>query len=165
MNEYLLSIVGVILLAAILTGILPNGKTAGLIKSVMHMVCILTIISPIVSFFFAGVTSGSGVKKSTSFFSQFVIETDATFIHYNSEMRIAEAERALETEISEQFSMNVSVALGWEMESKEIGRNEVSNLIKITQILVKMQEGQDEEKIKHMWEYLTKNYCSEVLIE
>ena len=113
MNEYLLSIVGVILLAAILTGILPNGKTAGLIKSVMHMVCILTIISPIVSFFFAGVTSDSNAKKSTSFFSQFVIETDVSFIHYNSELRISEAERALETEISEQFSMDVSVTLDW----------------------------------------------------
>ena len=165
MNEYLLSIVGVILLAAILTGILPNGKTAGLIKSVMHMVCILTIISPIVSFFFAGVTSDSNAKKSTSFFSQFVIETDATFIHYNSELRISEAERALETEISEQFSMDVSVTLDWSMETEEIGGNEASNLIKITQIRVKMQESQDEEKVKHMWEYLTKNYCSEVLIE
>ena len=165
MREYLLSIIGVILLAAILTGILPNGKTAGLIKSIMHMVCILTIISPILSFFFAGTISGIGIKKSTAFFPQLVIETDASFIHYNSEMRIAETEDALEKDIYEKFKIKTDVRLLWEIKSGTAGHNEVSDLIKITQIFVKIKAGQEEERIRQMWEYLTTNYCSEVLIE
>jgi hypothetical protein len=57
------------------------------------------------------------------------------------------------------------VRLLWEIKSETAGHNEVSDLIKITQICVKIKAGQEEERIRQMWEYLTTNYCSEVLIE
>ena len=37
--------------------------------------------------------------------------------------------------------------------------------VEITQIRIKTMQQVDEEVLKNMWEYLTKNYCSEVLIE
>ena len=96
MNGYLLSIAGVVVLSAILSSVLPNGKTSGLIKSIMRMACILAIISPIITFFHSGSLSVSGVKNSDAIFSQSVIEQERAFIHYHREMRIAETERALE---------------------------------------------------------------------
>ena len=158
MNGYLLSIAGVVVLSAILSSVLPNGKTSGLIKSIMRMACILAIISPIITFFHSGSLSVSGVKNSDAIFSQSVIEQEQAFIHYHSEMRIAETERALEKEILTQFSVETSVALSWELETDY-------DLIKITQIRVITKEQKEREVLEKMWEYLTKNYCSEVLIE
>ena len=158
MNGYLLSIAGVVVLSVILSSVLPNGKTSGLIKSIMRMACILAIISPIITFFYSGSLSVSGVKNSDAIFSQSVIEQERAFIHYHSEMRIAETERALEKEILTQFSVETSVALSWELETDY-------DLIKITQIRVMTKEQKEGEVLEKMWEYLTKNYCSEVLIE
>ena len=158
MNGYLLSIAGVVILSAILSTVLPNGKTSGLIKSVMRMACILAIISPIVTFFRTDSLSVSDVKNSDAIFSQSVIEQERAFIHYHSEMRIAETERALEKEILTQFSVETSVALSWELETDY-------DLIKITQIRVMTKEQKEGEVLEKMWEYLTKSYCSEVLIE
>ena len=79
-------------------------------------------------------------------------------------MRISETERALKEELYEKFAVNVEVTFLWEYQTEEVIHNEV-NLVKITQIRVKIIEHQEEEVVKKMWEYLTKNYCSEVLIE
>ena len=158
MNGYLLSIAGVVILSAILSAILPSGKTSGLIKSVMRTACILAIISPIVTFFRSGSLSVGGIKNSDMIFSQSVIEQEQAFIHYHSEMRISETEKALEKEIFERFSVETDVALSWEFETD-------NDAIKITQIRVILTGQRDGEVLKNMWEYLTKNYCSEVLIE
>lgn len=165
MNEYLLSIIGIVLLSAVFTGILPEGKTAGLIKSVMRMACILAIISPIITFFRGEVFTTSGINNSKQFFSEVVIEMDSSFIHYNSEMRIAETENAIEQELFNRFLMQTDVKLLWEAQTEKVGKTEAADIIKITQIRVKVIEQQEEEGIRQMWEYLMKNYCSEVLIE
>ena len=165
MSAYLLSIIGIVLLSAILTAILPEGKSAGLIKSVTRMVCILAIISPILSFFQSGSLSIGVEKKSNGILSQSVIEMDSAFIHYHSEMRISETETALKQEIFEKFSVDCAVELFWEMEADRVGNISLAEHIKITKICIKTLEEQDEEVLRNMWEYLTKNYCSEVLIE
>ena len=165
MNEYLLSIIGVILLSAILTAILPDGKTSGLIRSVMRMACILTIISPILTFFHSGSLTVGAEKKSNINSENAVIEMDAEFIHYYSEMRISEAESALESEIFEKFHVDCDVTLHWQLEPEMTGKTVTTELIKITKMHIKTIAQQQEEVLKEMWEYLMKNYCSEVLIE
>ena len=165
LSEYLLSLIGVVLLSAILTAIIPEGKTAGLIKSVMRMVCVLAIISPILTFLGDGALSVSGIKNSTSILSETSIQQDSAFIHYYSEMRVTETEKSLQEEIFERFSVDCEVELLWRFESEKVGKKTDIELIKITQICVKMIEKQEEEVVRKMWEYLTENYCSEVLIE
>ena len=165
MSEYLLSLIGVVLLSAILTGILPEGKTSGLIKSVMRMVCILAIISPIVTFFTSGRFSIEGEKNSTTFFAQTGIQADDSFIHYYSEMRIEETENALENELLEKYQTVAEVSLTWDIKEERLNKKYVFDAIQITQMHVKTMEQKDEEVLRNMWEYLTKNYCSEVLIE
>lgn len=156
MNEYLLSIVGTVLLSAILTAILPDGKTSGLIKGVTRLACTLVIISPIVTLFQSETGSFLETKKSDDIFSQSVIDAEQTFIHYYSELRVRETEKALAREIAEKQEIEVTVSLEWTREKEDI---------RIDKICVKTYKQEDEEVLKKVWEHLTENYCSEVLIE
>ena len=139
MSQYLLSMTGIILLSAILTCLLPEGKTTGLIKAIMRMTCILAIISPIFTFFRSGSLLVSSDKSSISIFTETGIEEETAFIHYYCEMRISETERALKEELYEKFAVNVEVTFLWEYQTEEVIHNEV-NLVKITQIRVKIIE-------------------------
>ncbi len=152
MNGYLLSVIGTVLFAALLTAIVPEGKTSGLVKAIAKSACLLAIVAPIPSY----LHSENFDKKNTdsqTIFSQTVIETDEDFIKYYSEMRIRATKQALERELKEKFSVETSVELNWTYELGEI---------KITKIIVKMKNGEENTA---MWEYLTKYYCSEVMIE
>lgn len=152
MNGYLLTVIGTVLIAALLTAIAPDGKTSGLIKAIAKSACLLAIVAPIPSY----LNSGNSDEKNgdlQTIFSQTVIETDEDFIKYYSEMRIRATAQALEAELKEKFSVMASVELEWTNESDEI---------KITKIIVRTENG---EANTAMWEYLTKNYCSEVMIE
>lgn len=163
MSGYLLSIIGTVLLSAILTAILPEGKTAATVKNIAKIACLVVIVSPVLGIF----RSLSGEEKfdenSEIFFSQTVIQTDEEFIKYYSEMRIQNAQAALQEELFNSFSVETDVTLFWEY----TGEKEYYNVdkIKITKIYVKTENQTHEEDERAMWEYLTKNYCSEVLIE
>ena len=156
MSKYLLSIIGTVLLSAFLTAILPDGKTNGVIKAVARLACTLAIIAPILQFFQSGTAAFVEVKKTETIFSQSVIDAEESFIHYYSELRIRETEKALTQDIAEKYGIEVSVSIDWKKEEKEIF---------LEKIYVNTMEQQNEEALKNMWEYLTKNYCSEVLIE
>ena len=152
MSAYLLSVIGTVLIASVLTAIAPDGKTAGIVKAVAKSVCLLAIVAPIPHY----LNSEKFDEKNAvvdGFFSQAVIQTDESFIKYYSEMRIHATEQALEAELKEKFAVETDVVMEWLYQSGEI---------KITKIVVKIQNGENKES---MWEYLTKNYCSEVLIE
>lgn len=165
LSAYLLSIVGTVLLSAIFTAILPEGKTSTLIRSILRMVCILSIISPIISFFQEGGFAFIGRENSTKNFAQTGIELDFTFINYYSEMRIEQTENALEKELYESFHVECTVEISWRNTMEIIDDKYEDRQVEITQIRIKTMQQVDEEVLKNMWEYLTKNYCSEVLIE
>lgn len=158
MSAYLLKIVGIVLISSVLTAILPNGKTNGVIKGMAKLLCLVVIVSPIMQALrtFPS-TDGEGQEN---YFSQSVIKADESFIQYYSETRISEAERALEKQINEQFNVDSKVALEWE--SME---NAGAIKLKITKIYVQIKSDVEVEKREQIRAYLTKNYCSEVLIE
>jgi len=156
LREYLLLIIGTVLFSAILTAILPEGKSAGMIKAITRMACTLTIISPMLQFFQSGTLGVANFEKTDDIFSQTVIDVESAYIHYYSELRIRETENALELEIAKKQGISSEVSIQW---------TEQNEGIYIKKICVKTLEKQDEEALRIMWEYLTKNYCSEVLIE
>ncbi len=165
MNAYLLSVIGTVLLCALLTAIAPEGKTAGAIKGIAKLACILIIISPILRFFQIGANGTTEDEFLNIFFSENVIQPDEAFIKYYSEMRIRETETALEKEIMEKYSVSSEVSLQWEQETQTVAGMYEEEKIRITGLCVTVKEDINEEARKNMWEYLTKNYCSEVLIE
>ena len=160
LNSYLLCIIGTVVIASILTTVVPEGKTTGVIKGMTKLVCLIVIIAPIPQFLqkqtFFETLQGDKTQNSYEKFSQSVIQTDDSFIKYYSEMRIRNTEAQLETELLQKYEVETRVTLAWEYEEYDV---------KITQITVKTQEIIAEVDKKVMWEYLTKNYCSEVLIE
>ena len=154
MNGYLLSVIGTILLSALLTAILPNGKTSAVIKAITKLACLLVIISPVFSYIQAETGTSNG--NSSKNLSQSVIQTDEAFITYYSEMRIQNAQAQLESEIKEKFDLGCKVIFTWEYD-KEI--------IRIIKLTVQPQTELSEQQNSELCEYLTNNYCSEVVIE
>ena len=154
MNGYLLSVIGTILLSALLTAILPNGKTSAVIKAITKLACLLVIISPVFSYIQAETGTSNG--NSSKNLSQSVIQTDESFITYYSEMRIQNAQAQLENEIKEKFGLDCKVVFTWEYDKENI------RIIKLT---VQPQTEISERQNSELYEYLTNDYCSEVVIE
>lgn len=163
MNGYLLSVIGTILLSAIITAILPDGKTSTMIKNVTKLACVLAIVAPVLQFFTK--TNAVADKNSQMFFSQSVIRPDEEFIQYYWSMRIRATESAISKELKEKYSVNTSIELLCSTESETVDGKYQSDEIKVTKIYVRFEEEPNEEVKRSMWEYLTKNYCSEVLLE
>ena len=164
MNGYVLSVVGTILLCAVLTAILPDGKMAIVIKGVTKLACVISIISPILILLHKEKYAWTG-KDNGRFFSETVIENDTDFIQYYSEKRIQETQSALECELKNKYNVSTQVTLSWQAVTETYANYYPWNKMQITQIYVQCEDLQSEEVKKNMWEYLTKNYCSEVLIE
>ncbi len=164
MNEYLLSIIGVVLLSALITAIVPEGKTAPVIKAVSRLVCVLAILSPVLRFF-QEKTALENAEDLPTFFSQSVIDEQDAFIKYYSEMRAQATERALEKELNDKFDVQAKVSLFWEIPIEYLGEYSAFDGIQITKIHIKFEENAMGGDNEGMMEYLRKNYCSEVQIE
>ncbi|MBQ3221344.1 MAG: hypothetical protein IJB34_05230 [Clostridia bacterium] len=162
MSGYLLSIIGTVLLCALLTSIIPEGKTGNTIKGIAKLACLLVIIAPIPRFLrstdlFDKIRK-EGTENGEKKLEQSVIMTDGSFIDYYCEMRIRNAESVLREEILSKYSLETAVTLYWSFE-------DTSGDIRIDKIRIETQTPITEEKKKEMLDYLKKNYCSEVLIE
>ena len=168
MNEYLLCVIGTVLLSAVLTAIAPEGKTASVIKGTAKLVCILAIVAPVMNFFATGEMQTEKMlstgENSTANFSQIGIQTDEAFIKYYSEMRIRQTQTALEEELLNDFNAKTTVLLDWERKIFQSRRYE-EGAVCITRINVTCKNEIGEEVKQKMWEHLKTNYCSEVLIE
>lgn len=165
MSGYLLCIVGTVLLSAVLTAILPNGKTAGVIKAIAKLACLISIIAPIPKFLqadnFFDILNGKNPENPSTNLSSVVIQTDGEFIKYYSEIRIQNTQDALEKELLEKFDTQTQITFVWEFENEAIDTDKIH----IMQIKIDIQTDIDEKEKEEMWAYVKKNYCSEVLIE
>ena len=150
LDAYLLGVIGTILLGAFLTAILPEGKTSGIVRAMTRLVCLLVIISPVLNF----LNNENG--KNEKNFAKSVIQTDESFIQYYSELRVENAESAIETELLQYFEVACVVSIRWELKNDEIH---------VQKIFLTVDEHCSEEVKARMCEYVTKNYCSEVLLE
>ncbi len=154
-SGYLLSVIGVVLISAVLTALTPNGKTAGLIKTLTRLACILIIISPIPNFL-KGKTDGSSIFEN--FLGNSVIETDEAFIEYYRKLRVESAEEKLEQELLEKYDEACVVSLIWQADDE-------TGDIQILAVRVTTETPLETEVKREMSQYISKNYCSEVLIE
>ena len=149
MSEYLIGVTGTVLLCGLLTAILPEGKTAGVIKGATKLACLLAIVAPIFSHW-------NGDKQASDFLENTVLKEDEAFIQYYGNMRIDKAEEALQEEIWKRYSVKVFIEI-------EADGNAVA--LTVSKIIARTDENVSDEVKKMVCEYLTNNYCSEVLIE
>ena len=160
LDGYLLCVMGTVLISALLTAILPEGKTSASVKGVAKLACLLTIISPIPKLLrYEQTIAGTSAENTDKFFEKTVIQTDGAFIKYYSQMCVGQTETFLEDKLTEKYGAQTEIVLEWSLDSVTEAK------IKVEKIRVRLEESLTEEVKAQMYEYLTKNYCSEVLIE
>ena len=160
----MLSVIGTVLLSAVITAVLPEGKTVGVIKGIARLACVLAIVAPILTFLQTK-DIGEDAKKTSGNFYKNVIEMDESFIEYYSEARVSQTERALENELKEKYGYDIAVKFTWVPEEEVYNSKYFINGIRVLQIQIKCLEEVTEGERKVMVGYVVKNYCSEVLIE
>ena len=163
MNGYLISVVGTVLLCALLTAILPDGKTANLIKAIAKLSCLVAIVAPIPTFLQQGNGEESD-KTLQNFFEESGIQTDANFIQYYSEWRIEQAEKELEKLLLNEYDFSAKITLDWEYFKETVNGLYENKEIKIRRVCIVTAES-DAVKCAQVVHYIKKNYCSEVLLE
>ncbi|MBQ8658584.1 MAG: stage III sporulation protein AF [Clostridia bacterium] len=148
MSGYILSVIGVVLIAAILTAILPEGKTNGVIKSVMKVVCVFTIVSPVFEYL-----GGAENINSEGIFEKSVINEDVSFIDYCSKISVENVAKELEASLETEFSVQVSVTLEWRYKQETtdilVGsyENDKIEIVKATVALEVEPDAETKEKI------------------
>lgn len=158
MNGYILSVVSTVIITSFLTAILPNGKTANTVKAIAKTVCLIVIITPLLSFLQKGDLSG---ENSLDIFQENGIQTNADFINYYSELSVENAQIALQKEIEEKFGVQALIALEWENQMQKDGYYRV----KINKITVRFTSEITQKQKETVRDFLMKTYCSEVLLE
>ena len=155
MNEYLLSVIGVVILASVLLAIIPEGKTTAMIKGTTKMACLLVVVSPIVQYLYARAKGDEKVGNAGIFFQESVIDEDLNFLQYNYEIRVRLLEQALQQELQELYLIEADITLEYEMGEE----------LQVYTICVKPKNALKEDIKAEVCEYLEKKYCSEVLLE
>ena len=152
MKEYLLAVIGMILFSAVITTLLSDGKIASSVKALCRMACVLTLTSPLILIF---QKESNFLEVSKLFFQETGIDIDTSFIQYYSNQRIAYAQSAIEEELVKKYGVSCKVELVCQV--LETGE------LKIQKIYLQTEAEKEVENL--MSEYLSRNYCSEVLIE
>lgn len=165
MKDYLFTIIGTVLVSAIITVLIADGRTATIIRNITRLVCVLVIISPIFNNFFVKTPDTFLRKENNDYFSENVIETHANFIQYYSELRIGNAEKLLEEELLNKFKVQTNTDIQWEFKEDNALDIYAENNIKILRINISVGGAISEEVKKSMCEYVANTYCSEVKIE
>ena len=164
MKEYVISVIGIVIISAILAAIIPDGKTSSMIKGITKTACVAVIIAPIVQFFQAGKTPQFLYGNSQDNFSQSGIETDVAFIQYYSEKRVEETQNKLQEELWEKYGLQTRVVLEWEWREKAENKGSATEIY-IMKIRIYGMENQEDLIRNEVMEYLSNSYCSEVQIE
>ena len=162
LDGYLLCIIATTLLASILTAILPEGKTTGVVKGVTKLVCLLSILSPIPQFLqkqsFFDLFKEENTQKTWEDFSQSVIPTDESFIKYFSNMRIRVFEEELSTAIQSKFGVICAVKLDGELDEKTAE-------IKVKKVVITSFSSLADEEKQAIKRYLEEQNFDEVRFE
>ena len=165
MSAYVLLVLGTVIISSLFTSLLPSGKMQNAVKGAVKILCVLTIVSPILLFLTNHGLGGFNGENLDAFFLANGIEMDFDFIKYYSEQRVENAERSLQKELQERFDVSVNVEFAWTIVETEIAYIYSDSQIKIEKVKIILEENINEVIQSKMLTYIKENYCSEVLIE
>ena len=157
MSEYLLSVVGVAFLASIVNSVIPDGKTSGMVKTTMKMLCMVVILTP-----FAKIISKEP-QSFENYFTQSSIKIDESYIEYCSEKAILVAQTQIEKELFHEFGVQAFVEIDWEYEHEDA--KTWTNEIKISCVCVSLNENVSSKVQANISEYITNRYGCKAVIE
>ena len=152
MSEYLMKIMGIVLISVLLTNLLPTGKTSVLIKNTLRLCTYLCILTPAFDFFISlnGKSQPAFQEIFTDYFSETVIPTDESYIMYCSEKSIENAENCIEKTVFERYGERVEISLQAILTQ--------SFEIKIEKAILKEVDFTSQDKLEQIRKDLEKEY-------
>lgn len=149
LRAYLFAVAGTVVISAILSAIVPQGKLSGAVKTAAKLVCLIVIAQPIADYFVS-------VKKgeNADYFEKNVLSADDDFIKYCSKIKVAAAEQAVEKEIYESYALKVNVEFDWVLCN---GSNEVK-ILTIRLIIDAETAAKERETISNITSDLCEQY-------
>lgn len=135
MQAYILSVCGAVIISALVTLLLPEGKTGKFINGILKLFCLLVVLVPLFGFFKE--LKNPGFPDSSQEAS-----LDDGFIDYAFAVRAKEDGEKIDKTIADEFSVVVSSSVAWDF---------VEYSYKITGVSVKIKNfgmyGNDEHII------------------
>lgn len=135
LNGWIISIVGIVMLTLIVDIIIPDGQTNKYIKSIMAIVTVFVIASPIPS-----LISGD-IELSTVFSESEIPQVDGEFVAKVTQMKIDYTEERLVDFLSEN---------GYEQVTVELISFQESDIFKAASITVNLQNLVIRENYSHI---------------
>ena len=135
MQAYILCVCGAVIISALVTLLLPEGKTGKFINGILKLFCLLVVLVPLFGFF-------KELKNPDFPDSSQEASLDDGFIDYAFDVRAKEDGEKIDKTIADEFSVVVSSSVAWDF---------VEYSYKITGVSVKIKNfgmcGNDEHII------------------
>lgn len=107
MKAYILAVCGAAIISALVTVLLPEGRTGKFINGILKLFCLLVMLVPLLFLF----TDPGEVFPDSG--GETEMEYDEGFIDYMFSRLAEEEEAAVETYIEEEFSVIADAEVGW----------------------------------------------------
>ena len=111
MKEYILSVLGIVIVGVFVDVIVPNGAINKYIKSIYSIFVVAVMLNPLFNLL-------KNTKDFTIKYQDF--EVNVNLLNYIYKTRIAEQEKELENTLKEQGFVNVDIIVNFSIENDEL---------------------------------------------
>jgi len=109
MSSYILSVCGAVIISALVSIIMPEGKTGKFINGIVKIACVLIMVSPIISW----VYKLKGEKSQSV--NNIKVDIDDDFLNYFNNVKAEELEKDIKKIIENQYDIEVFVEIDWQI--------------------------------------------------
>ena len=132
MKEYILAVCGAVVIAALISLLLPSGKTGRFIGGILKLFCLLVMLVPLFRMF-GNFVLPDAEKPAAAY------GPDEEFVRYVCEQQAQARAEEVEKAVEEKFSVDVSVEVEWEYAEYSCNVTEIS--VKIEDFGIYGNEG------------------------
>lgn len=109
MSSYILSVCGAVIISALVSIIMPEGKTGKFINGIVKIACVLIMVSPIISW----VYKLKGEKSQSV--NNIKVDIGDDFLNYFNNVKAEELEKDIKKIIENQYDIEVFVEIDWQI--------------------------------------------------
>lgn len=136
MKEYILAVCGSVVISALITLLLPEGKMGKFIGGILKLFCLLVMLMPLFQMFEKYHPWDGEIETSGEY------EPDENFLMQAFKLQAETREREIEEEIAKEFSVEVDAELLWEY---------ADYACNVTEIKIKIEDFGIYEENEHIF--------------
>ncbi len=136
MKEYILAVCGSVVISALITLLLPEGKMGKFIGGILKLFCLLVMLMPLFQMFEKYRPWDGEIETSGEY------EPDENFLMQAFKLQAETREREIEEEIAKEFSVEVDAELLWEY---------ADYACNVTEIKIKIEDFGIYEENEHIF--------------